>query len=83
LIRLQNAFRFASRSWNRFFVSTRRINSRLIQDLRSQSLDVEKNYLICNSSIKNHTGYFAAVCGGMYRGPQQTGSYFRSTPLLV
>jgi hypothetical protein len=38
------------------------------------TFDVQKNDADTGGVDRNHPGYFAAVCGGMYRGPQQTGS---------
>jgi len=38
------------------------------------SFDIQKNDADLGCVNRSHTSYFAAVCGGMYRGPQQTGS---------
>jgi hypothetical protein len=38
------------------------------------SFDVQKNDADLRCVDRKHTSYFAAVCGGMYLGPQQTGS---------
>jgi hypothetical protein len=39
-----------------------------------RAFDVQKNDADLRSVERNHASYFAAVCGGMYRGPQQMGS---------
>jgi hypothetical protein len=38
------------------------------------AFDVEKNDANLGFVDRRHASYFAAVCGGMYLGPQQTGS---------
>jgi hypothetical protein len=38
------------------------------------AFDVEENDPDLGFVDQRHTSYFAAVCGGMYLGPQQTGS---------
>jgi hypothetical protein len=43
-------------------------------DGRSRAFDIQKNNPDLRNFRGSHTGYFAAVCGGMYLGPQQTGS---------
>ena len=39
-----------------------------------RTLDIEKNDADLRCLNLKHAGYFAAVCGGIYRGPKQTGS---------
>ena len=39
-----------------------------------RAFDVKKDDADLRTLDQGHAGYFAAVCGGMYLGPQQTGS---------
>jgi hypothetical protein len=47
------------------------------------AFDVQQDCTNSARLIVNAHLYFAESCGGMYRGPQHTGSYPRSTPLWV
>src|SRR5256885_8387110 len=58
---------------------------RLVDKLRRRrgAFDIQQNDAYFRLVDQCHAGYLATDCGGMYLGPQQTGSYPRSTPLCV
>jgi hypothetical protein len=63
-------------SKKRFQLVARKQEQRLINEFDGSgcSFDVQKNDADLRCVDRKHTSYFAAVCGGMYLGPQQTGS---------
>jgi hypothetical protein len=63
-------------SKKRFQLAVRIGEKRLINEIDRcrRAFDIEKNDADLGLVDQRHTSYFAAVCGGMYRGPQQTGS---------
>ena len=63
-------------SKKRFQLATRVGEERLINEIdgRRCAFDIEKNNVDLGFLDQRHASYFAAVCGGMYLGPRQTGS---------
>ena len=63
-------------SKKRFQPAARIGEERLINKIDGccRAFDVEKNDADLGFAGQRHTSYFAAVCGGMYLGPRQTGS---------
>ena len=63
-------------SKKRFQLAARIREKRLINEFDGccRAFDVEKNDADLRFVDQGHTSYFAADCGGMYLGPQQTGS---------
>ena len=63
-------------SKERFQLAARVREKRLINEIdrRRRALDVKKNDADLGFVDQRHADYFAALCGGMYLEPRQTGS---------